>query len=147
MFLQKRIHFVQGRTSFVDFRRIDFRVHIVHLLQIGLHAFQGLQFGTLDIKIQEIKRLTIPPNSYIMPAGMYGQFIYYVIEKKENVIGFLDNNPDRHTKTLYGTDKYVYLPNSIDYTNVTIVICECPYKEELIAGIKSINKYVNILCL
>ena len=98
-------------------------------------------------KIQEIKSLAIPPNSYIMPAGIYGQFIYNIIEKKENVIGFLDNNPDRHTKKLYGTNKYVYLPNSIEYTNVTIVICDCPYRKELIAGIKSINKHVNILCL
>ena len=98
-------------------------------------------------KVQYIQNLIVPSNCYIAPAGIYGQFLYYFLNTKEHIIGFLDNNTQRHTKLLYGTDKYVYSPNTIDYTNASILVCECPYKEEIISGLQKICNAIQIICV
>jgi len=96
-------------------------------------------------KIQRIQNIDIPPNSYIMPSGVYGQLYYYHIKNKENIRGFLDNNAQRHKNKLYGTDKVVCLPSSIEYG--TVLVCDCPYKKEIIAGLKQLCASIEILCI
>jgi len=96
-------------------------------------------------KVSYIENMEIPINSYICPSGIYGQFFYYFLKNKQNIIGFLDNNKDRHNKKLYGTDKIVLNPLNIDYENSIIIICECPYKEEIIKGLKQISSSVKII--
>ena len=95
--------------------------------------------------VQKIQQLQFPPNCYIAPSGIYGQFFYYFLNQKENVLGFLDNNTERHNKKLYGTDKLVYSPHAIDYQNSTIIICKCPYQNEIIHGLKEICDSVQLL--
>jgi len=87
-------------------------------------------------KVQHLYRVEIPENSYIMPSGIYGQIYYYLIKDKTSVIGFLDNNAQRHDKLLYGTNKMVYSPSSIDCNTATIIVCNCPYKDEIVSGLK-----------
>ena len=98
-------------------------------------------------KIQSMSSIDIPPNSYIIPSGMYGQFLYHTISKKENIIGFLDNNSERHGKKLYGTDKMVFNPTHIDYNNVNVIVCECPYKDEIITGLKNIYPAIQYIVI
>lgn len=98
-------------------------------------------------KIQQIQQFQVPLNCYIAPSGVYGQFFYYFLNKKDNILGFLDNNIQRHNKKLYGTDKLVYSPHNIDYHNVTVIICECPYKEEIIYGLRQLCDSVNLLIM
>ena len=97
--------------------------------------------------IQKIQKFQVPSNCYIAPSGVYGQFFYYFLNKKENIVGFLDNNTQRHNKTLYGTDKIVYSPRDIDYHNVTVLVCDCPYKNEIIQGLKEIYESVQLLIM
>jgi hypothetical protein len=75
-------------------------------------------------KVNKIHNMEIPINSYIMPSGIYGQLYYYLIKDKHHIIGFLDNNSQRHGNNLYGTDKIVYSPSTIDYNIVTVIICD-----------------------
>jgi hypothetical protein len=89
-------------------------------------------------KVASIRNTVLPPNTYIIPSGIYGQFVYYFLRDKINVIGFLDNNSQRHNKKLYGTDKLVYNPRSINYSTATILVCDCPYKDEIVTGLKAI---------
>ena len=96
-------------------------------------------------KIQQIGSVEIPENSYIMPSGIYGQIYYYVIKNKDRILGFLDNNSQRHGKLLYGTNKMVYSPSSIDYNTATIIICNCPYKDEIVSGLKQLCASIRIL--
>lgn len=103
-----------------------------------IQLYKEIYVNNLDF----IKTLDIPKNCYIAPSGMYGQFLYYFINKKENILGFLDNNPDRHGKKLYGTDKLVYSPSSIDFDTATIIVCDCPYKEEIIKQLQNICNHV-----
>ena len=89
-------------------------------------------------KVQDIQRFQTPSNCYIAPSGIYGQFLYYFLNNKENIIGFLDNNTQRHGKKLYGTDKTVFDPHTIDYSNAIVILCDCPYKEEIYNGLTKI---------
>lgn len=98
-------------------------------------------------KVNRIRNIELNPNSYIIPSGIYGQLYYYLIEDKDNVMGFLDNNLQRHMNKLYGTDKLVYFPSSIKYHNTTVIVCECLYKDELISGLKTLCNSINIVCI
>jgi hypothetical protein len=98
-------------------------------------------------KVNNIQKIGIPPNSYITPSGIYGQFYYNLLKNKGNVLGFLDNNKERHNKPLYGTDRLVYLPSTIDFNNVTVIVCDCPYKKEIIAGLKELSDSINIISI
>jgi hypothetical protein len=96
-------------------------------------------------KVTYLNNIEIPMNTYIAPSGIYGQYIYYFLNNKNNILGFLDNNMERHGNTLYGTNKLVYSPLKIDYDNSTVIICDCPYKDEIILGLKKICKSVRLL--
>lgn len=98
-------------------------------------------------KVNYLKEFIVPKNTYIMPAGIYGQYTYYFLSNKSNILGFLDNNPLRHGQKLFGTDKYVYMPRDLDLTNMNVILCECPYKEEIIASLREINKDIHIIVI
>jgi hypothetical protein len=98
-----------------------------------------------DIYVNEINRISntkLSKNTLICPAGIYGQYLYYFIKDKENVLGFIDNNKNRHGKPLYGTDKLVYSPTEIDYKNNHILLCECPYKDEILESLSKISSNI-----
>jgi len=96
-------------------------------------------------KINIIKNIDIPKNSYIVPSGIYGQYIYYFINNKDNINGFIDNNPERYNNLLYGTNKNVYSPYDIDYKTSIIIIVDCPYKKEIIEGLQKIYFNINFM--
>ena len=56
-----------------------------------------------------------------------------------------DNNAQRHDKLLYGTNKKVYLSSSIDYNTATIIVCDCPYKNEIVSGLKELYPSIRML--
>jgi hypothetical protein len=96
-------------------------------------------------KAKTIQELEIPVNTIICPSGFFGQYLYYFIKNKDNIIGFIDNNVERQNKKLYGTGKIVYSPKEIDYTNKTILLCDTYYNNEIIAGLKKICPTANII--
>ena len=103
-------------------------------------------FTNLYVKrINHIKNLEVPPNSVVCPSGTMGQYLYYFITKKENVLGFIDNNPERQNKILYGTGKTVFLPKDLDLSNVTVLLADSFYNDEIIAGLKALCATVKII--
>ena len=98
-------------------------------------------------KVSYIRTMYIPPNTYIIPSGIYGQYIYYFSNYKENIMGFIDNNSQRHNKELYGTGKKVYSPLCIDYTKSTVIVCDCIYKEELVQDLKKISTSIHFIIM
>ena len=118
------------------------------MLPLGIPSIEIQLYRDIYIdKIHCIQNIDIPPNSYIMPSGVYGQLYYYHIKNKANICGFLDNNAQRHNNRLYGTDKSVYIPSSIDCTTATVLVCDCPYKKEIVSGLKQICASIHILCI
>ena len=98
-------------------------------------------------KVAYLNNFEIPMNTYIAPAGIYGQYIYYFLNNKDNILGFLDNNKERHGKYLYGTNKLVYSPLNIDYNASTVLLCNCPYKDEIVLGLKNICPSVRFIII
>lgn len=135
-------HIYNGNIKFSMFKFVlDPAALPTNLPSINVQLYRNIYID----KIQQIGSVEIPKNSYIMPSGIYGQIYYYLIKDKENIVGFLDNNAQRHGKLLYGTNKMVYLPSSIDYNTATIIICDCPYKDEIISGLKQLCASIRIL--
>lgn len=100
-------------------------------------------------RVANIRRLVLPEKTYIMPSGIYGQFLYHFLEQKSHVclLGFLDNNMSRHGHTLYGTDKHVYHPSKVDLTDCVIAVCKCPYSSEILAELQTKYPSARLLLL
>jgi hypothetical protein len=87
-------------------------------------------------------------NIFIVPAGLYGQIIYYFLNDiyKKNIIGFLDNDPSKIGKRLYGTKNYIFKMDEIkNYDNVTLLIYKGPYMEEMMNQLNSYNKNIKYI--
>lgn len=93
----------------------------------------------------KVSSIDIPTNTYICPSGLYGQYFYYFIKNKENILGFIDNDTKRHNKYLCCTDKLIYSPKAIDYESSNIIIINCPYMDEIKDQLLSINKDAKII--
>jgi hypothetical protein len=88
-------------------------------------------------KVRILNDLIVHPNTYIFPAGIYGQCLYHFLNNKDNIVGFIDNNPKRNGQRQYGTNKIVYHPDSLTLTDKHhILVCNCFYINELIDCIK-----------
>lgn len=127
-----------------------------YFLKFILNGCEPVEIPTTEIslfeslyvdKVAALRHLNLPEKTYIMPSGIYGQFLYYFLGNKKHVFGFLDNNMSRHGKLLYGTDKRVLHPSQIDMTDITIAICNCPYKEEIISELQTKYPSVKLLLL
>jgi len=90
------------------------------------------------------RNLEITEPTVICPAGVYGQALYYFIKNKEMIIGFIDNDKQRHNKKFYGTGKLVYSPQDIDYDKTDVLLCDSMYNDEIIQGLKQICSSVKI---
>ena len=91
------------------------------------------------------KNIIIKPESFIVPAGLYGQFMSYSSSPK-SIIGFLDNDISKHNKRVYGTLYYVYpFDEILKYDNFTIYIIGGLYNNEIIKQLSSYNKNIEII--
>ena len=72
---------------------------------------------------------------FIAPAGHYGQKIYYYLNRFHAFIkGFLDNDPLKQNKRMYGTPLNVYSPTHLETyknTKIYIVLYAGPYTNEI----------------
>lgn len=125
------IHFVLDETTIVN----------------DIPTYNINYFDFLLEKSNEIKNIIIPEKTYICPSGMYGQYIYYFLTQKQNIIGFIDNNSNRHGKKLYGTGITVFHPTVLEKESCTILLCKCPYTEELKKQLLEINKELHFIIM
>lgn len=89
--------------------------------------------------------IQIQPYSFILPAGLFGQFVIHACSPK-NIIGFIDNDSTKHNKRVYGTPYNVYPFEELKrYNMCTIYILAGPYKEELIHQIHQYNNTCKII--
>jgi hypothetical protein len=82
-----------------------------------------------------IKNININTPCYICPAGHYGQKIYYYLKNfHKSIKGFLDNDPLKQNKRLYGTPLYIYSPNILateSSNKIYIILYAGPYINEI----------------
>jgi len=85
---------------------------------------------------------------FIFPAGHYGQLCYHFLDEnvKKNVEGFIDGDPFKIGKRVYGTEKFTYKKSKITtYKNINIIICSERYRTEMAKEINILKKNVNIV--
>jgi hypothetical protein len=91
--------------------------------------------------------IDIPANSYIIPGGYLGQFLY-TLAKPDNFYGFIDNDITKQGKRIYGTPFYTYsfdvLKKHIN-EKLNIIIVSSPYTKELIEQIKLYSSNFSIV--
>ena len=95
-------------------------------------------------RVKYLETIVVPKNTVICPSGIYGQYLYYFIKDKDNILGFIDNNTQRHNKKLYGTGKTIFPTKLIDFTSTHVLLCDSYYNNEIIAGLKALCPSVQI---
>jgi hypothetical protein len=87
---------------------------------------------------------------YIVPAGLYGQIIYYFLSDKlkSQTLGFLDNDPSKIDRRLYGTPCSIFKMNKIkEYDAITVLIFNGVYTNEIKTQLNSYNTNIRYVSL
>lgn len=90
--------------------------------------------------------ITLKPNSFIIPAGLFGQLLVH--STAASILGFIDNDSAKQKKRVYGTPYYVYpFDELLNHTNVTVYILAGPYTEELVRQLQQYGRNIEIIVL
>ena len=92
-----------------------------------LDIFKGLE------KKLVYPNLPICENTFISPGGHYGQFTHHYL-KPTSLVGFLDNDPSKQGKYVYGTGRRAFpfdILNKYHGQRVRVFLYACPYTKEL----------------
>ena len=85
---------------------------------------------------------------FIVPAGLYGQIIYHFLNTKykKNILGFLDNDPSKVGKRLYGTSNFIFKMDEVKkYDKITLLIYNGPYMKEIIEQLNTYNNNIKYI--
>jgi hypothetical protein len=99
-------------------------------------------------KIKNIRDFDTP--FYIVPAGLYGQIIYYFLSDKlkSQTLGFLDNDPSKIGRRLYGTPFSIFKMDKVkEYDSITVLIFNGVYTNEIREQLNSYNKSIKYVYL
>lgn len=133
----------QHHSLFFHFRRkedatqpyvLESRPHIVEQIHASLRRD--------DLRFQHV---TIQPNSFVIPAGLFGQFFYYSCAS-HNLLGFLDNDPSKQNRRVYGTPHWVFPFSKLaEYDACTVYVFAGPYTAEIVRQLQGISSTVEIV--
>ena len=87
-----------------------------------------------ELRENILKNIVLTRKTFIVPAGHFGQLIYFFLKDKEKIIGFLDNDTSKCGKRVYGTIHDVYPMTDIfkyNDTQIDILIHAGPYTNEI----------------
>ena len=83
-------------------------------------------------------------NTYIMPAGHFGQMVYYYLKGRKPA-GFIDNDLSKQNKRVYGTP---LIARSINELNPeTVLLYAGSYSEEIRVQINRVHPACNVITL
>jgi len=130
-------------SLFLKFQKNDVAIHSIAVVkrpELINDIYTLLMNDSLRFKHTQIKE-----NSFIIPAGLFGQFVIYSCSPK-NIIGFLDNDSAKQNKRVYGTPYHVFSFEELKRHNLcTVYILAGPYKAELIRQIHQFNSNCEII--
>lgn len=89
-------------------------------------------------------------NIFIMPSFYIGQIAHFYLNKSINIVGFLDNDINKHGKRLYGTDLNIFHPSEIlnyDQDKITVFIISSPYLNEMVYQLRSLSPTLDLLSI
>ena len=62
-------------------------------------------------------------------------------------MGFIGKSPEDCNTMLYGTGKLVFTFAGIDLTNITVIVCNCPNKQELLGELETLYPSIQKIVL
>jgi hypothetical protein len=141
-YINQSIFFYFGLSSITIPKEINFFENSSHITTNLIDAYKYNE----DI----ISNLNILDSFYISPAGLYGQILYHFLKDvcKNKCLGFLDNDPSKNGKRLYGIPKNhgnIYKMDEIkNKENLLIILYNGPYAEEIKNQLLDINSTLKI---
>ncbi len=97
-----------------------------------------------DDRLQRCKSLVIPVDAFLAPAGHMGQLLY-TLTRPQSIRGFLDNDPTKQGRRVYGTPTLVYpMHHLANYTCPTVYLYAGVYAEEIAAKLLTHNPSTQI---
>lgn len=119
---------------FFHFTLVEEPVLVERQIDPGRHSF-SIHFLT--------QKIVVPENTFISTCGMWSIISYALIENKENVVGVIDYNRDKHGK-LFSTTNLLIYPYEQLYDGSNIIIIH-PKKKNIAEMVKKLGKNVNII--
>jgi hypothetical protein len=101
-------------------------------------------YNHFNLKERNIRSFSLDKPFYIMPSFYIGQIIYYYLNNKENVMGFIDNDINKCGKRLYGTPLLTYAPSVVNETSADILLANTPYFNEMSKQLRLLNANIVI---
>jgi hypothetical protein len=101
-------------------------------------------FCNFEKRREILENITIKDDTYIIPAGHFGQIVYYYL-KSEKIKGFIDNDNNKQNKRVYGTPLMTFSLTEINPTN--IILYAGAYSDEISKQIKYIHPTCNVLVI
>ena len=91
--------------------------------------------------------ILLESDFYIAPSGHFGQFIYHNLERyKDKMLGFLDNDPSKISKRMYGTHLLNYPMTEIQkHKEITVLLHAGPYLSEIKKQLLNYNPLINFI--
>lgn len=116
----------------------------------SIHTFnQSVKYlDKLSMNIKEKINDTIFKDIYVYSAHYNSQVLIYnlPIEYKKRIKGFLDNDPNKQGKYLYGSNKGTYSPQILKNKNCIVITSHCGvYKDEITEQLIKINSSIIIV--
>jgi hypothetical protein len=121
--------------------KFDDHSHFMHLKWAPSQPERPLE---IFVARERALSITIPMNSFICPAGHMGQAFYYYAKPRE-LIGFLDNDPQKQGRRVYGTASHVFPFSKLkEYCHsaslpVNVYVFAASYATEIVRQLKFVN--------
>ena len=143
------------RHGYVLQQKIFFRKHaffMCYKLSESVSANRHLRPGrdallvsAFNKRKDQLTEIDLTEPSYIVPAGQFGQLIYYYT-KSINIIAYLDNDVNKQGRRVYGTPYFAQPFETIRHVNCPrVVIYVRHYAPEMVSQLRSINPGVRIV--
>ena len=135
-------------SLFYHFVRDNNTVHYA----LNLNIERGNHMREIFIKYEtRMKDIDISTPCFICPGAHYGQKIYYYLRRFSNHIqGFIDNDPLKQGRRVYGTPSYVYSPDILAKykgTTICLILYAGPYTEELKRQLDMIHPSIKYIAI
>jgi hypothetical protein len=123
-------------SYFFHFKYIDTRCLTVSNCRLGRELVLLEKFERRQKKLENLK---IDKQIFVTPAGPPGQLFYYY-SKSINIIGFLDNDVNKHSKLVYGSPVMTYPMSKIkDIIKPNIFIYSYAFTNEIKEQLLKLN--------
>lgn len=98
-----------------------------------------------------LSSIVIDRPCFICPAGLYGQRIHYYLKQYSQYInGFIDNDPLKQGKKLYGTGIMVYAPSTLSKyssSQISVILYAGPYTKEIQEDLNRFHSNIQYISL